>query len=782
MSGFRDLIQALRKPLEFSRDHPDRAERVVNAKAAVQQSLERGRSLDLPPDVLRRFAALEASIEEQALGPETARQALEQLGPVLEPGYPSRALGLSPERLPGVGPKTVQALYRREIACIEDLLFFLPRGYEDRRELVAIEDLQVGQPACFTATVTRAGVVLMRNGRRFLQVVVSDGTAAVTLKWFRGIPHFQDRLKSGRRLIVAGEVRRYRYSKELHHPEVDVLSEKEEDDALARIVPLYSVVEGVPPRTLRRIVEAAVGHAADLVDAYLPEALAAKLGLPGVNEALRQVHLPGTHLDPEELRARRTPYHLRLVAEELFLLQAGLIVRRAKRRSLPGEPLQPSADIVGKALSSLPFELTRDQTQAWAEIASDLSLARPMNRLLIGDVGTGKTVLAQLAAAAAHAANGVTAVLAPTEILAEQHEATFRRLLTPLGINVSLLTGQTPAAERARLARRLDAGSVSVVVGTHALLTESVALPRLKLIVIDEQHRFGVAQRQLLEQKGRRPHVLSMSATPIPRTLSLTLFGDLDHTELRERPASRPPVETHVFPESRARAAFDAVRETLARGEQVYVVYPLVEESEKQDLRNATRGFERMQKALPGVKIGLLHGKLDPEERSRTMRAFAAGSIHLLVATTVIEVGVDVAGATLLVVQHAERFGLAQLHQLRGRVGRGSQPGRAILIADAVSKDASRRLDVLEQSSCGFDIADADLQIRGAGEWLGTRQAGHLPELRLADLVRHRDFLPELRAAAEGLVEGDPTLAQHAELRAAIERRWGRRLDLGFVA
>ena len=782
MSGFRDLVQAIRKPLEFSRDHPQQVERLVNAAASVRETLLRAKALDLPPDSERRFAQIEGVLELQPFGPELAREALDKLAPLLDPGYPRKALALSPERLPGVGPKTVQALYRREIACIEDLLFFLPRGYEDRRQLIPIEDLQVGLPACFTGTVTRAGVVPMRNGRRFFQVVVSDGSAAVTLKWFRGIAHFEDRLRPGRRLIVAGDVRRYRYSKELQHPEVDVLSEDAEDDALARIVPLYPSIEGIPPRTLRRIAEAAVRHASDLVDAHLPRSLAARLGLPAVNEALRQVHQPGAHLDPEELRQRRTLYHQRLVAEELFLLQTGLLLRRAERRRLPGQALQPSAKLVSQCLGRLPFELTGDQKRAWDEIARDLAEPRPMNRLLIGDVGTGKTVLAQLAAVAAHASNGVSAVLAPTEILAEQHEASFRAILNPLGIQVALLTGQTPVAERARLTRRLEAGSVGVVIGTHALLTESVALPRLKLVVIDEQHRFGVAQRQLLERKGQRPHVLSMSATPIPRTLSLTLFGDLDHTELRERPASRAPVQTQVVSESRARVAFEAVRETLARGEQVYVVYPLVEESEKQDLRDATRGYERLQKALPGVSLGLIHGRLDAEERSRTMRAFASGSVQLLVSTTVIEVGVDVPGATLLVVQHAERFGLAQLHQLRGRVGRGGRPGRAILIAEASSQDAARRLDVLENSLCGFEIADADLQIRGAGAWLGTRQAGHLPELRLADLVRHREYLPELRGAAESLVESDPGLRRHTELKAAIERRWGRRRDLGFVS
>jgi ATP-dependent DNA helicase RecG len=304
----------------------------------------------------------------------------------------------------------------------------------------------------------------------------------------------------------------------------------------------------------------------------------------------------------------------------------------------------------------------------------------------------------------------------------------------------------------------------------------------LRLVVIDEQHRFGVKQRQALGRKGEQPHVLAMSATPIPRSLSLTLFGDQDHSLLRERPPGRAPVHTRVVPPDAARAVLGELRETLARGEQAYVVYPLVEESEKQDLLDATRGFERLQRALPGVRVALLHGRLDPSQRAAAMDAFAAGEVQLLVCTTVIEVGVDVANATLLIVQHAERFGLAQLHQLRGRVGRGGIPGRAILFGDPHGDAASRRLAVLESSQSGFDIAEQDLAIRGAGEWLGTRQAGHLPELRLADLVRHADLLPPVREAAERLVGGDPGLQRHPALRAAITQRWGRRLDLGSVA
>ena len=780
MSRFREAMQAIRGPLEFARDHPGSRQRVVNARQTLLAALERAATLCLPPDARRRLLDAARHLPDRV---ETGGLDVlcGILAPLLDEGYPQRALAVTPERLPGVGPKLAQALTRREILSIEDLLFFLPRAYEDRRDLCRIEDLQVGHSACFEAVVVRAGVVTLPRGRRFLQVVVSDSSGAVQLKWFRGIVHFRDRIQPGRRLLVAGEVRRYRYSKELHHPDVEFLDDSTPLASLARIVPGYSAVEGIAPRTLRRLVDSAVEHAADLVDGYLPAATAAALGLPEPGDALREVHRPSTHLDPEALRARRTPYHMRLVAEELFLLQAGLVLRRSGFTQRPGTPLPSSGPEVRRALSSLPFTLTRDQQSAWSEIAADLARAHPMNRLLVGDVGTGKTVLALLAAVAARASGGVAAVLAPTEILAEQHERTFSELARPLDLRVGLLTGSTPKTVRRSLLRALRAGEVAIVVGTHALIQDSVSLPNLRLVVIDEQHRFGVEQRRVLGEKGRHPHVLAMSATPIPRSLSLVLFGDLDHSVLRERPPGRSPVTTTVVPPTAGREVVARMRETLSRGEQIYVVYPLVAESEKQDLQDATRGAERLGRALAGVRIGLVHGRLDASERGRVMHSFAQGELQVLVSTTVIEVGLDVPNATLLVVQHAERFGLAQLHQLRGRVGRGRSPGHALLFADPASEDASRRLAILESSHSGFDIADEDLRIRGAGEWLGTRQAGHLPELRLADLVRHAELIPVVREAAEQLLASDPMLDKHARLRAGIEQRWGRRLDLGRV-
>ena len=782
MSRFRDLVRLLQGPLDLARRSPSALERVCNLREVLVRGLREGLELSIPLQARRRLADALALLESDRPFEEVLPRLASRVAPLLDPEYPNRVLAQPTSVVPGVGPKTASLLERKGIATLEDLLWFLPRAYEDRRELVPIEALRVGYPACFEGTVTRASVVPLRSGRRFFQAVVTDGTAAVQLKWFRGFAYFQERIRPGARVLVAGDVRRYRFAKELHHPEVEVLDKETDVETLPRIVPVYSAVEGLAPRTLRRIVESAVRSGADLIDAFLPEGTATRFGLPPLGDAFREVHLPSSRLDPSELSQRRTPFHLCLVADELFLLQAGLELRRARLARRRTQPLRVDHPRVREAEAQLPFRLTGDQKRAWQEIRGDLSQPHPMNRLLVGDVGTGKTVLAYLAAVAADASGGRTAVLAPTEILAEQHRRVLQELGGSVGIRVASVTGAIPAAERRRLERRIRLGEISILVGTHALLSESLGIPDLRLVVIDEQHRFGVLQRKLLQGKGEAPHVLVMTATPIPRTLALTLFGDLDQSVLVERPRGRPPVTTRVVPSSIARSVLGEIRKTLARGEQVYVVYPLIEESEKQDLLDATRGYERLRKALPDVPIALLHGRLDSREAARVMSVFASGSVRLLVTTTVVEVGVDVPGATLLVVQHAERFGLAQLHQLRGRVGRGERPGRAILIGDARTEGAAQRLAALEGSASGFDIAEEDLKIRGPGEWLGTRQAGHLPELRLADLVRHGELLPPIREAARALVRHDPDLVHHPLFREAVKRRWGARLELAGVA
>jgi ATP-dependent DNA helicase RecG len=782
MSRFRSVAQAIRAPLAFVREHPERLERLGSAPETLRAALARGVTLRIPPAARTLFGDALGWLGAEPFSVALAERIAARIDPLLALDYPVRILAQPTERIPRVGPKLAASLARRELHTVEDLLFFWPRAYEDRRGLLRIEDARVGRLACFEARIARAHRQRLRNGRSVFEAVVSDATGALSLKWFRAAVPLEERLVPGARLLVAGEVRRYRYAKEIHHPEIELLGDDVALDSLPRIVPLYAQIDGVPPRTLRRIVEGAVAYAADLVDGLLPEGSVRALGLPEIGASVAGVHLPEVHLEPQELDARATGYHRRLAAEELLLLLAGLELRREHVAAQLTRPLRVEDPRVAAALAALPFQLTSDQDKAWRAIASDLARPRPMNRLVLGDVGTGKTVLALLASVAAQASGGLTALLAPTEVLARQHFRTFEALGAPLGLRVALLTGRTPAGERRALGRALRAGAVSTLIGTHALLSDSLELPELRLVVIDEQHRFGVAQRAALGRKGERPHLLVMTATPIPRTLAMAVFGDLDHCELRERPAGRPPVATRVVPTEQGRAVLEEMRAAILRREQVYVVYPLVEESAKQDLLDATRGFERLQRNLPEARMALVHGRQEPRARAKVMEAFARRELDLLVATTVVEVGVDAPGATLMVVRHAERFGLAQLHQLRGRVGRGERPGQALLISDASGEGASRRLAVLESTSSGFEIAEEDLRMRGAGEWLGTRQSGLPAELKLADLVRHADLLPLVREAAGRLVEADPGLARHPELRAAIERRWGARLSFAATA
>jgi ATP-dependent DNA helicase RecG len=612
-------------------------------------------------------------------------------------------------------------------------------------------------------------------------------------------------------VLVTGEVRRHRFTKQLVHPEVEAIGEEDEKaveehlaaqlETLRRIVPRYPTPEGVPARTLRGLVERAVDEYADLAADYLPDALVREHGLPGSGEALRIVHAPPFEAELEEYERFASAAHKRLVLEELFLLEVGLALRHGEAARLPGVALDLSSDRVRSAPDGLPFRLTSAQTRVWQEIQADLRKPHPMNRLVQGDVGCGKTVVAFLAAVAA-ATNGLQAVLmAPTELLAEQHARTLERLVEgsaqALGLRIGLLTASVPKVEADETRAGLASGDIDLVVGTHALIQKDVVFARLALVVVDEQHRFGVLQRQALAAKrddGRHPHTLVMTATPIPRTLALTLYGDLDCSVIDELPPGRSPVKTLLMRAGEGAAVSRLVEETVRRGEQVYVVYPLVEESERVDLRSAIDSAQRISRAFPDCKVDLVHGRLDADERRAAMRRFERGETQILVSTTVIEVGVDVARATLMVIEHAERFGLAQLHQLRGRVGRGDLPGTCVMVSRARGSGATQaegepdsarpadrgeeRLKAMLDTTDGFEIANADLRIRGPGEFLGTRQSGHLPDLRVADLLRDQRLLGIARTSAFEVVRRDPGLARSSELRDAVARRWGERLAL----
>ncbi len=769
-------------------------DRVKDLGRNARETAARVEGLAVPEEARRATARVAGTADRlDAPEPDARRRAiadaLGRLSPLADPDWALGALAAPLSVLPGVGPRRAETLARRGLGRVADLLYHLPTRYDDRRELLPVAELEVGRRVTFVARVLGVGEVPGRDrrGRRRkrLEAVVGDDTGTIQLKWFHGADVLKDIVTQGALLLVTGEVRRYRFSKELLHPEVDLLREDAvpEDSELPRVVADYPVVEGVPPRTLRRLVGLAVERYADLVVGLFPAAQLPAATRASAAEALKQVHAPSADADVEALRKRSSPDHRRLVLEELYLLEVGLALRRDRRRAEDGIPVAGDGPRSRGAPSALPFRLTGAQERVWSEIRADLARPHPMNRLLLGDVGSGKTAVALLAAVAVAEAGGQTALMAPTELLAEQHMRTLERLAGPMGLRIELLTASRPRPALDAAREALASGAVDLVVGTHALVQRDVRFAALTLAVVDEQHRFGVLQRAALAAKtrgARSPHVLVMTATPIPRTLALTLYGELDLSVIDALPPGRAPVVTDVLREGEGRRVVELIRAATGRGEQVYVVYPLVEESEKLDLRAATDSAERVARAFPDLAVDLVHGRLDPAARAAAMGRFEAGETHILVSTSVVEVGVDVPNATLMVVEHAERFGLAQLHQLRGRVGRGDRPGTCLLVARGGGEQSEARLRAMLETTDGFAIADADLRIRGPGEFLGTRQSG-LPDLRIADLTRDAALVVAAREAALATVAGDPHLRSHGELARAVRARWGEKLALADV-
>jgi len=777
------------------------------AAAALANACRAFDTLAIPADLKRAAAALAvaaASEPSEESRREHAREAEALAQSWLARDFAAACLSRPLTVLAGVGGKRAQTFAERGLRSIGDVLFHLPTGYDDRRALSQIGDLEVGRRATFIGQIRSVEPRTLRvkgRSRRMLEAVIGDETGSVNLKWFRALSSLADDLERGARYLVTGDVKRYRFSLEIVHPEItrldhaaeaaDETRETEEGaaalraDDLRSIEPAYPALEGVPPRTLRKLVRAALLEYADLVEGHLPQALVDARGLPPVGSALRQVHAPDLHAVLTDYEGFRSSAHERLVLEELYLLQLGLVLRRAARGRARGVALDVESDRVRAAPDSLPFRLTAAQARVWQQIARDLARPHPMNRLLQGDVGSGKTAIALLAAVAVAASGRQTALMAPTELLAEQHARSLEKMvgLAPrvLGLRIGLLTSSLPRKLSEERLARLAAGDIDLVVGTHALIQRKVVFRDLALAIVDEQHRFGVLQRAALSAgrgDGAAPHVLVMTATPIPRTLALTGYGDLDLSVIDELPPGRSPTQTVLMQEGDGRRIMQCIRETTARGEQVYVVYPLVEESEKLDLRSAMDSAEAIARAFGELCVELVHGRLDAETRGRIMDRFARGEIDILVATTVIEVGVDVPNASLMIVEHAERFGLAQLHQLRGRVGRGAAAGTCLLVARGRGRDARARLDAMLRTTDGFEIADADLEIRGPGEFLGTRQSGELADLKLADLVRDADRLEIAREAALAALEADPGLARQPGLLRAVELHWGERLQL----
>ena len=731
----------------------------------------------------------------------------------------------------GVGPKRALLLEKLGIRTIEDALWFLPWRYEDRSRIVSISQLVSGEKATIAGTIHQAK--LRRTRRRnmtLLTTSVRDETGAVEVVFFNQ-NYLEGVLKNGLRVVLSGPVVTHPRGGgfQMRTPQYEVV-DADEDLLLhvGRIVPVYHETRGLSSRHLRRIMWGLLEEYGTHLQDPLPPRLLQQHQWPSLDAAIASLHFPGNGLELSLLNDWKTLAHHRLAFEEGFLLQLALALRqRMNQSAVPGIAFRLTGTFTAPLQKQLPFRLTDAQQRVIAEIETDMRAPRPMNRLLQGDVGSGKTIVALHAMLAACGDGYQAALMAPTEILAEQHVLTIRPYLESLDISVAFLTGGTSQKERAAVLERVAGGDVQLIVGTHALLEQDVQFARLGVVVVDEQHKFGVLQRGKLREKALHPDVLVMTATPIPRTLAMTVYGDLDVSVIDELPAGRKPIQTRVFRHNARSRAYELVRKEVDAGRQAYIVYPLVEESEKLDLEAVMQAVERLRdNEFPAMSLEVLHGRMKSHERAKIMKAFRSGDVQILVATTVIEVGVDVPNATVMVIEHADRFGLAQLHQLRGRVGRGAQRSFCFLIVGAdlrvrpagrrqaqepdvpakmstegpalpfsaetaaermraqtgPTQTAEQRLKAMVHCSDGFAIAEQDLRIRGPGEMLGTRQSG-IPEFRVMNLVRDAAVLEQARQEAFALMERDPELAHpdHQLLKATVVRKWQARLDLGSI-
>ncbi len=688
--------------------------------------------------------------------------------------------------LKGVGPKMAENLQKIGIERIQDLLFHLPLRYQDRTRIYPIGSLQYGQEAMIQGKVEHSEIVY--RGRRQMLCTLSDNTGMITLRFFYFSNAQQKDLKRGVTVSCFGEVRKGPNSLEMVHPEYRIFKDNSQpltvNDALT---PIYPTTKGLQQRSLLRLTDEALALSKSLDD-LIPDEIARQHKLANLQQALQLLHRPTPDLSIEQLLQSAHPAQQRLIFEELLAHHLSLRKLREQAKQKAGIAIRPASQAKNnyyrKLLAGLPFKPTSAQQRVMKEIQHDLTLGWPMNRLVQGDVGSGKTLVAAAAALTAIEAGFQVAIMAPTEILAEQHEKSFKQWLEPLGLKVTLLSGKQKTAEKRDALENIALGLSHLVVGTHALFQNDVVFARLGLVVIDEQHRFGVHQRLTLLEKGKQhidgkdyyPHQLVMTATPIPRTLAMTTYADMDYSVIDELPPGRTPVKTVVINNARRAEIIERINSVCADGAQVYWVCTLIEESEALQCQNAEETWELLQKALPGLNIGLVHGRMKPDEKQAVMREFKQGNMHLLVATTVIEVGVDVPNASLMIIENAERLGLAQLHQLRGRVGRGSKASScALMYQPPLSQQAKKRLEALRNSNDGFEIAKIDLEIRGPGEVFGTRQTGEL-QFQIADIMRDQALLPDIQKAAQLILEKYPEKAEllvkrwikHSEAYAAV--------------
>jgi ATP-dependent DNA helicase RecG len=692
--------------------------------------------------------------------------------------------------LKGVGPTRAAMLAGRSIHTVEDLLYYTPFRYEDRTRLTAVRDLVPGQVTTVLVEVLTAGLTRTRRGAYIFDLAARDASGMLRCKWFNAV--YLDRHKvfrPGQRVFFHGKVEHDPYGARVQmlQPQFEILMEEPvaggESLEVSRVVPIYESISRLTPRVLRRLIWTGLGVLDGEIPESLPESVRSRNRLADRGAALRGTHFPEKDMPLDELVQFRTPAQVRLIFEEFFNVSAGLLLRRRKAKAREGIAFHTTRAAHEAVKRILPFRPTSAQKRALAEIVNDMRAPRPMNRLLQGDVGSGKTIVALQAAIVAIDNGYQVAVMAPTEILATQHYFYMKQLLEPLPYQVDLLSSGRRGKEKAEVKRRLAAGEIHLIVGTHALIEQDVEFARLGLVVVDEQHRFGVIQRHTLIRKGLPPDVLTMTATPIPRTLALTLYGDLESSVIDELPPGRAPIETRLVHDRDRASAHELIRERVLAGEQAYVVYPVIEESEKSDVQAAVRSHQQLAaNVFPEFKVGLLHGRLPGAEKERAMLAFKSGETRILVSTTVIEVGVDVPSASVMLIEHADRFGLAQLHQLRGRIGRGRAKSYCMLLAgEPRTEAADERLRALVETCDGFRIAEMDLKIRGPGEFFGTRQWG-IPAFRVANLLRDQKILEWARSEAERFIAQPSSPDELAQYVAYLRRIWPRRYGLASVA
>jgi ATP-dependent DNA helicase RecG len=686
----------------------------------------------------------------------------------------------------GVGPFRAGLLARLDIRTLRDALFYLPYRYEDRSTIVKIIHLRPNEFKTLIGKVLQTRILNPKPRFKIFELIITDGSGIFTAKWFNQ-PYLEKIFNRNDEVVLYGLIKlNYRGTGlEMVNPEYEILSGdgsegSQENIHTGRIVPIYRLTEGLSQKQIRNIMYSILNASQTDISDPMPQDIIQRHRLPALRESISNIHFPSADISLDDLNRGTTAYNRRLVFDELFTFQIGLALIKKGGLTSSGISFTSNGILVNKLLSSLPFKLTSAQQRVLQEILHDMKSSTPMNRLIQGDVGSGKTVVA-VAAMLTSVENGYQAALmAPTEILAVQHYINISQMLKHIGVKVQLITGSSKPYGRKKITETIKTDEADILIGTHALIQENINFEKLGLAVIDEQHRFGVIQRATLKEKGLNPDTIVMTATPIPRTLALTLYGDLDCSVIDEMPPGRAPIQTMLFDEKTKNEIYRLIDAETKKGRQVYFVYPIIDESDKIDLKSAIAGAKGLQVRFPHLTVGLIHGRMKPDEREEVMEKFKDGLIHILVSTTVIEVGIDVPNATLMIIIHAERFGLAQLHQLRGRVGRGSNKSYCALLQYKSTEDSRKRLGVMVRTTDGFIIAEEDLKIRGQGEFFGTKQSG-MPDFRVTNLFRDVRILEDARKEAFSFIDKNKTLENYPGLKQIFTDFWGKRIELSKI-